>query len=170
MVELFIFQGTPIPAWFDIKSFDPVEAQTLPEDDLGIKSSSAAIHNIIQGEIASGIPSSKIVVGGFSQGCAMAIYTTLTNKNDMGGLLAMSGFFALRNEFPAAAVEVNKDVPTLLAHGTADPVAPYNPVAVLTNQLMSQFMTNLDFKTYIGLGHDVNEQETADVIAFLASL
>jgi len=138
--------GAPIPSWFDIKSFDFPAALILPEDEEGIKASSAAIHKIIEDEISSGIISSRIAIGGFSQGSAMSIYTTLTSKSDIGGLLAMSGFIPLRNSFPGAAVEINKDVQALQVHGAADTVLPYDPVATLSNSLMGTFMTILSLK------------------------
>ena len=166
-LKILLVSGVPIPAWFDIKSFDFPAALILPEDEEGIKASSAAIHKIIEDEISSGIISSRIVVGGFSQGSAMSIYSTLTNKNDMGGLLAISGYFPLRNSFPGAAEEINKDVQALQVHGTADIIAPYDPVAILTNTLMSSFMTNLEFKTYQELGHTMNDEEILYIKAFL---
>ena len=159
--------GAPIPAWFDIQTFDVAAALTLSEDEEGIKASSAAIHKIIEDEINSGIISSRIVVGGFSQGAAMSIYSTLTNKNDMGGLLAISGYFPQRNSFPGAAAEINKDVQALQVHGTADTVAPYNPVAILSNTLMNEFMTNLEFKYYQGLGHTMIDEEISYIKEFL---
>ena len=105
-MKILPISGAPIPAWFDIKTFDVATALTIPEDEEGIKASSAAIHKIIEDEISSGIISSRIAVGGFSQGSAMSIYSTLTDKNDLGGLVALSGFFPLRDSFPGAAVEI----------------------------------------------------------------
>ena len=167
ILKVLLRSGAPIPAWFDIKSFDFPAALILPEDEEGIKASSAAIHKIIEDEISSGIVSSRIAIGGFSQGSAMSIYTTLTSTSDIGGLLAMSGFIPLRNSFPGAAVEINKDVQALQVHVAADTVLPYNPVATLSNSLMGTFMTNLEFKVIEGLGHTVNEEETLYVKAFL---
>jgi len=159
--------GVPIPAWFDIKSVDFPAALILPEDEEGIKASSSAIHKIIEDEISSGIISSRIAVGGFSQGSAMSIYSALTDKNDLGGLVALSGFFPLRDSFPGAAVEINKDIQALQAHGAADTFLPYDPVATLSNYLMGAFMTNLEFKVFEGLDHTINEEETLYVKAFL---
>ena len=166
-MKILPISGAPIPAWFDIKTFDVATALTIPEDEEGIKASSAAIHKIIEDEISSGIISSRIVVGGFSQGSAMSIYSILTNKNDMGGLLAISGYFPLRNAFPGAAEEINKDVEALQVHGTADTVTPYDTVAVISNRLMDAFMTNLEFKVYQGLGHTMIPEEILYIKGFV---
>ena len=167
ILKILLISGVPIPAWFDIKSVDFPAALILPEDEEGIKASSATIHKIVEDEISSGIISSRIVVGGFSQGAAMSIYSTLADKNDMGGLVALSGFFPLRDSFPGAAVEINKDVQALQGHGAADTFLPYDPVATLSNFLMGSFMTNLEFKVFEGLDHTINEEETLYVKAFL---
>ena len=169
-LKILPISGDPVPAWYDVKTFDVSTALTQPEDEEGIKASSAAIHKIIEDEISSGIRSSRIAVGGFSQGSAMSIYSTLTSKNDMGGLVALSGFVPLRNSLPGAAVEINKDVRALQVHGAADTFLPYDPVATLSNSLMGAFMTNLEFKVFEGLGHTINEEETLYVKAFLSRI
>ena len=162
-----MFLGDPIPAWFDILSMDPNVALNLDEDEAGIKVASSAIHEIIQNEIDGGIPSSRIVVGGFSQGAALAIYTTLTNEHNMGGIISLSGFLPLRNSLPDSSVLENRNIPALQVHGDADETAPLSTVGVLSNTLMKTFMTNLEFKVYNGLSHCVNPEETMYVKEFI---
>ena len=54
-----------MPAWFDIESLDNLEEET---DIEGVKRSADSVFKIIDGEVRSGIPSNKIMIGGFSQG------------------------------------------------------------------------------------------------------
>ena len=54
-----------MPAWFDLISLDPQGA----EDEPGIKKSAKEVEKLITGEISSGIPAERIVIGGFSQVC-----------------------------------------------------------------------------------------------------
>ena len=162
-----IFLGESIPAWFDIKSRDPSVALNLSEDEAGIKVASSAIHGIIQKEIDAGIPASRIVVGGFSQGAALAIYATLTNQHKIGGIISLSGFLPLRNSLPGASVLENRGIPALQVHGDADETAPLSTVGVLSNTLMKVFMTNLEFKVYNGLTHTISQEETLYVKEFL---
>ena len=77
-----------MPAWFDLKSLDP----SGPEDEKGIEKSKAVVDKLIEEEMKNGIEPSRIILGGFSQGGALAIYTTLTNKHKLGGLIALSCF------------------------------------------------------------------------------
>ena len=59
------------------------------------------------------------------------------------------------------------DVQALQVHGTADTVTPYDPVAISSNTVMNTFMTNLEFKVYQGLGHDMIQEEILYIKAFL---
>ncbi len=65
-----------MPAWFDLLSLDP----NGTEDEAGIKKSFSRISALIEAEINSGIPPANIVLGGFSQGGALALYTGLRLK------------------------------------------------------------------------------------------
>ena len=69
--------GFQMPAWFDLMSLDP----SGPEDEKGIEKSNANLTKIIDEEINNGIDPSRIVIGGFSQGGALAIYMGLTGKH-----------------------------------------------------------------------------------------
>lgn len=60
-----------MPAWFDLKSLDP----NGEEDASGIKKSADLVERLIKAEIDAGIAPSNIVIGGFSQGGALALYT-----------------------------------------------------------------------------------------------
>ena len=55
--------GFQMPSWFDLKSLDP----SGPEDEAGVKAAAAYVNTLIEAEVAAGIPSERIVVGGFSQ-------------------------------------------------------------------------------------------------------
>ena len=60
-----------MPAWFDLKSLDP----NGEEDTSGIKKSADLVEGLIKAEIDAGIAPKNIVIGGFSQGGALALYT-----------------------------------------------------------------------------------------------
>jgi lysophospholipase-2 len=154
-----------MPAWFDLKSLDPNGA----EDEKGIEKAKAVIDKLIEEEIKNGIEPSRIILGGFSQGGALAIYTTLTNKHKVGGLIALSCWLPLHKKFPGAAVVANRDVPCLQVHGDCDPVVPYR-WGQLTSTTLKAFMSNHEFKTYKGLAHTSSAAEMQDVKDFLQQL
>lgn len=56
----------------------------------------ADIHKYIQAERELGIPSERIVLGGFSQGAALAVLAGLTGEDQVGGTVALSGYMPLQ--------------------------------------------------------------------------
>lgn len=90
--------GFQMPSWFDLKSLDV----SGPEDVEGINKATETIHNLINAEIADGIDPSRIIVGGFSQGGALALYSSLIFPEKLGGVMALSCWLPLHKNFPAA--------------------------------------------------------------------
>lgn len=48
------------------------------------------VHSWIDAEVKQGIPSNRIIVGGFSQGGGLAIYSALTYDKPLAGVIALS--------------------------------------------------------------------------------
>ena len=67
-----------MPAWFDIESLDNLEEET---DIEGVKRSADSVFKIIDGEVRSGIPSNKIMIGGFSQGTAIVVTSSFATTH-----------------------------------------------------------------------------------------
>jgi len=156
--------GFQMPAWFDLFSLDP----TGQEDDRGIEKSKQIITNLIEQEINNGIDPSRIVLGGFSQGGALALYTGLTGKFKLSGIIALSCWLPLHKTFPGALNTSNSDVPILQAHGDCDPVVPYR-WGQMTSTAMKGFVKNHEFKTYKGLAHSSGSAELQDIRQFLVT-
>ena len=136
--------GAKMPGWYDIVSLElPVpcvggrltatvqhtidgnaESLRKNEDEAGILLSQAYFHDLIQKEIDSGIPSDRIVLGGFSQGGAMSLFAGLTAKVKLAGIVALSSYLLLSLKFAELLPkpEFNKETPILMAHGDRDRV------------------------------------------------
>lgn len=149
--------GFRMPSWFDLKTLDIGGA----EDEEGIKAASQNIQAMINTEIAAGIPSNRIVVGGFSQGGALALYTALTFNQPLAGVIALSCWLPLHKQFPGIK-KSSDEIPIFQAHGDFDPVVPYK-FGQLSASLLKSFMKNVQFKTYNGLSHSSSEPEMDDV-------
>jgi phospholipase/carboxylesterase len=80
------------------------------------------IEALIAEQVAAGIPASRIVLAGFSQGSAMALLTSLRHGARLGGVIALSGYLPLAGALAAERHALNHDVPIFMAHGTYDPV------------------------------------------------
>jgi predicted esterase len=96
------------------------------QDEAGMMISRDYLRGLIQAEIDSGIPANRIVLGGFSQGGAMALLTGLTAKVKLAGIVGLSSYLPLDDKIPALLEEsnLNQKTPLLMGHGSTDMVVP----------------------------------------------
>ena len=113
--------GMEMRAWFDLKgpSLDRIE-----HDEAGVRRSAVAIERLIRREIERGVPASRIVLCGFSQGGAMALHVGLRFPDALAGIAALSSFLLLPDQLAAEASDANRRTPVLICHGTLDPMVP----------------------------------------------
>ncbi len=112
--------GHRMRAWYDILGSELVKR----EDEAGLRESFAGVQALIEREIARGVPASRIVLAGFSQGCAIALGAGLRCPHRLAGLVGMSGYLPLADRTAAERHAANAEVPIFLAHGTQDGVVP----------------------------------------------
>lgn len=154
--------GFPSPSWFDLLGL----SKEAKEDEKGIVAAADLVKSLINAEIDAGIPSNRIILGGFSQGGALALYTGLTFNKPLGGILALSCYFPLRSKFPEALDSANANVPVFQAHGDCDTVLRYN-YGVLSNEFLKSLNIPVEFKTYTGMPHSASDEEIEDVKKFI---
>lgn len=65
------------------------------EDETRMRASVDRLHAIVEGQIASGIRSERIVLGGFSEGCVVAMLAVISSARQLGGLYCESGWLGL---------------------------------------------------------------------------
>ncbi|CEJ01654.1 hypothetical protein CU097_007805 [Rhizopus azygosporus] len=156
--------GYLMPAWFDLHGLTKESLET--EDEEGMLASLESVGKLIRDEVDSGTPANRIVVGGFSQGCALSLLTGLTSEYKFGGIVGCSGWLALSKKISQLASNANKDTPILMCHGDRDQVVKYEYGKESAETLQS-LGYNVSFKTYPGLTHSANAQELADISEFL---
>jgi phospholipase/carboxylesterase len=110
--------GYRMRAWYDILGADLQRR----EDEAGLRESQAAIAALIDRERERGIAARRIVLAGFSQGCAMTLMTGLRYPERLAGLAGMSGYLPLAASTAVERSDANRDVPVFLAHGTQDSI------------------------------------------------
>jgi phospholipase/carboxylesterase len=110
--------GYVMRAWYDIAG----TPQARREDEAGLGESQALIEALIERERARGVPAERIVLMGFSQGCAMTLLTGLRHGERLAGLVGLSGYLPLAQRTAAERSAANADVPIFLAHGRDDPM------------------------------------------------
>lgn len=111
--------GMPMPGWSDIFGLD----HNANEDREGFEESRERVHRLIQKEIDNNIEGSNIVIGGFSQGGALALHVALRHPTvSFGGCVALSTWLPLRADFPDALSGRASNLRIFQAHGSADNV------------------------------------------------
>jgi predicted esterase len=145
--------GFPMPGWFDIKalgySVDSLGTKSVDEDKPGILRSQEYFHGLIQQEIDAGIPSERIILGGFSQGGAMSILSGLTATVKLGGIVGLSSWLLLSQSFKdlVPSSNINKATPVLMCHGDMDPMVRF-PLAQDSEKILRDLGYDVTMKVY----------------------
>ncbi|KAF2738234.1 acyl-protein thioesterase 1 [Polyplosphaeria fusca] len=148
-----------------------------PEDEAGIKSSMDYLVSLINDLVSQGVSEKRVVIGGFSQGCAMALLISLTSKyaGRLGGLVGLSGYLPLVDRIPlmreeaGVARHVDDDVEMFLARGTRDMLVPKRHFRIATEALSSLGVKEekLIVREYEGMGHVISGPELRDMSQWL---
>ncbi|MDO4636208.1 MAG: dienelactone hydrolase family protein [Lautropia sp.] len=163
-IPVTINNGYVMRAWYDILVSDLVRQ----EDEAGLRQSQTALDALIAREIERGIPSERIVLMGFSQGCAMTLLTGLRQAHRLAGLVGLSGYLPLLATTAQERSPANLRTPIFLAHGDQDPIVPLAR-AIATRDHLRSLGHPVDWHTY-PIPHTVSPEEIADIQTFLKSV
>lgn len=158
-----INNGYVMRAWYDILSLGT--GPDRGEDEAGLRASQAEIEALITREAERGIPASRTVLMGFSQGCAMTLMTGLRHPERLAGLVGLSGYLPLAKLTPAERHAANADTPLFLAHGLHDPVIPLARAQASRDALQAMGQP-LEWHEY-PMEHSVCGPEVADLNRWL---
>ncbi len=153
MQPVTVNAGMTMPSWYDIYDMD------IPrrEDVAGIRATGQHIAALITHEIQRGVPSQSIILAGFSQGGAMALYTGLRYAEPLAGVLALSCYLPLAESLATEAHAANRATPIMMMHGAHDPVIPVDYGAQGHQRLQALGYTS-EWHTY-PMGHEVHPQQ-----------
>ncbi|MCF7903466.1 MAG: hypothetical protein K9M19_08580 [Candidatus Marinimicrobia bacterium] len=150
-------------AWFDLAYLPSGELQFDESQALQAGENAAAVVNaLLQDE---NLPVSQLIVGGFSQGAAIAMLVSLLSPEKTNGVLVMSG------RRPERMGQLIQDAAALghfkvfVGHGIHDPTLP-----IMNGRNLQEFWRQLPVKlTYreYPMGHEINPQELADINQWL---
>ena len=116
--------GHEMPAWYDILPVAHSDTPGAPrrEDEPTLRRAQGWIDALVLREMDRGIASERIVLMGFSQGCAMTLMAGLRSPHTLGGLVALSGYLPLLDTTAAERHPANLHTPIFMAHGDLDDV------------------------------------------------
>lgn len=156
-IPVTINGGYVMPAWYDILGMDLVRK----EDEAGLRKSQQQIEALIQREIDRGISADKIILAGFSQGCAMTLQTGLRFSHKLAGLMCLSGYLPLQGSVSAEHHAANKATPIFMAHGRGDGVVTIDR-AEKSRDFLLELGYNIEWHEYL-MQHSVCEEEIDDI-------
>jgi phospholipase/carboxylesterase len=145
--------GYRMRAWYDIHPAPADPAQPRREDEAGLLASCALVQQLIDREVGRGVPSDRIVLMGFSQGCAMTLLAGLQAPAPLAGLVGLSGYLPLAGRFSADRIDLQRAVPVFLAHGEHDDIVTPDRAMAARDTLRSLGIT-VDWHSY-PMGHEV---------------
>lgn len=161
VIPVTINGGMAMPAWYDILAADLVRR----EDEAGLRRSQASIEALIANEKSRGMPASRIVVAGFSQGCAMALMVGLRHTERLAGIVGLSGYLPLADKTAAQRSSASLQTPIFMGHGTRDGVVTL-PRATASRDALKAMGYAVDWHDY-PMEHSVCPQEVTDLGAWL---
>ena len=152
-----INNGMAMRAWYDIREMDLANRA----DEQGVAESVAQVEALIAREGERGIPPSRIVLAGFSQGGAVTLAAGLRRRELLAGLVALSTYVPAAQGAQAALVEGAARQPVFMAHGSHDPVVPY-AAGKQSAGLLRQLGFEVDWHEY-PMQHGLCAEEVRDL-------
>ena len=154
--------GYRMRAWYDILGSE----MQGREDEAGLRQSRESVEALlVREERERGMPADRIVLAGFSQGCAMALLAGLRHGERLAGIAGLSGYVPLARTTEAERSAANKGTPIFLAHGMQDDIVlPQRGEA--TRDALLALGYPLEWHSY-PMGHSVCMEEIADLNAWL---
>jgi phospholipase/carboxylesterase len=158
-----INNGMEMRAWYDIKSMDFADRA----DSQGVEESSELVKQLIEQEIANGIPADKIILAGFSQGGVIALHLGTRYNQTLAGIMSLSSYMCAPEKLSSAAHTANQQTPIFIAHGQQDDVVPMAMGKVALDTLFSNGYAT-EWHEY-PMQHNVCQPELQDISAWLQS-
>lgn len=161
VMPVTINNGYRMRAWYDIAGFDA----DAPQDEAGLRRSQALVEALVAREKQRGIASGRIVLAGFSQGCAMALLTGLRHAEPLAGIAGLSGYLPLADKTAAERHPANQQTSIFLAHGAQDEVVALER-AEASRDALQALGYPVEWHEYL-MGHAVNPLEIEELNAWL---
>jgi len=152
--------GYPMRAWFDIKAI----SRSMSAEPEGLRESLETVGLLFQRELREGIAGNRILIGGFSQGGAVALAWANQCRDPLLGIVGLSTFLPIGLEKPAGLRALA--YPIFLAHGRDDPIVPL-ALAEETREYLAHAGHAVTWCTY-PMRHEVSAAETQALRAWLS--
>ena len=146
--------ATYVRSWFNFWMLPAVSVVSFSagESKAELDNAMKRVEKSIQELMDEGVPSQNIVVVGFSQGGALALYTSIHTKYKLGGFIPMATWLPLVKAEPIKTLPnpVNVDTPIFQVNGIADLVVPLYPAGEKTRKEMKKVFSKYTYKAFVG--------------------
>ena len=153
--------GYEMRAWYDLYGLSMQDKQ----DETGMREMRSTIEALIAQEKSKGILASHIVLAGFSQGGAMALFTALRHQEKLAGILALSTYLPLKQTLAREVNRANANTPIFMAHGSFDSVITLDTCKVSLD-LLNSLHLHVQWHEY-PMAHGLCDEEIEDINQFL---
>jgi phospholipase/carboxylesterase len=155
--------GMVMRGWYDLTGMEIVKQ----EDASGLDESAGIVESLVARECARGVPRSHVVVGGFSQGGAVALHYGLHCEEALAGIVGLSTYLPLSGQLAQRVHPNTLSTPIFLAHGLFDPVLAL-PLGEASRQVLQDNGCDVTWHTY-PMPHSVAPEEMTDLSAWLSA-
>jgi len=153
--------GYRMRAWYDILG----QELDRREDERGLRESVVDVQALIDREVARGVPAARIVLMGFSQGCAITLLAGLRAPQRLAGLVGLSGYLPLAGTTASERSAANADVPIFMGHGRMDAIVPVM-LGSNSRDALRALGHDVEWHEY-PMEHSVSMEEIKDLEAWL---
>ena len=149
--------GAPMRAWYDINNLSLDQRA----DETGLRESIAEVDALVSRERDRGVPASRLVLVGFSQGGAVALAAGLRREAGVAGIASLSGYLPMADKTQAESTPAGLATPVFIGHGSQDPVvAPV--LGTRTRVALQALGVKVEFHSY-PMAHSVCADEIRDL-------
>ena len=157
-----IYSGFPMRAWYDLLKEGWGHKV---EDRHGIEQAGKFVFECIQEEIDRGLNPRQIVLAGFSQGGALALFSGLRYPAQLAGIIALSTYLPVADSTAKEKHAANAEIPILYMHGLFDDVIPHS-VAITSRENLHKLGYKVEARDY-DVGHSVSPQQIVDISSWI---
>jgi predicted esterase len=153
----FITPQAALNRWYPQTAFGPLEAN---EPDLS--SALALIDSLVDNAHEEGFSDAQIAFGGFSQGACLASEYVARNAKKYAGLFVLSGALIGPEGIPRNYPGSFEKMPIFIGGSDVDPWVSHDLI-IGTATVFQKMGAEVDFRTYPGMAHTINDDEISHV-------
>ena len=157
-----INNGMPMRAWYDIRNLS-IDQRA---DEEGLRASMREVDALIARERDRGVPASRLLLVGFSQGGALALASGLRRESAVAGIACLSGYLPMADRTEAELTPAGRTTPVFLGHGRQDPMVAIS-LGTRTRAALEGWQVPVTWRDY-PMPHSVCAEEIRDLGDWMA--